>query len=241
MLLSVKIVQKRPPRTAHPYRDLDVVDERAPRFNQGAVALTSIVALATGAWWVAGVMGAQLAVGLLLGRRYCLPCLLYFEVVQPRIGEGPIEDARAPRFANILGALFLGAATGAHLIGWSMVGWTLIAMVAVLAMVAVVTGFCLGCTMYRMLARARGIHPKSHDRIDLEDLAIRAEGQIVVHFTHPLCTGCRDVEERLEAEGRQLVRVDVSRQPDLARKYNVGIVPLALSVAPDGRVLERLA
>jgi hypothetical protein len=31
---------------------------------------------------------------------------LYFAVIQPRIGEGRIEDARAPRFANQLGAAF---------------------------------------------------------------------------------------------------------------------------------------
>ncbi|MDQ3951352.1 MAG: DUF4395 domain-containing protein, partial [Actinomycetota bacterium] len=116
------MVERRHLRTADPYRDLDVVDARAPRFNQGAVALATALSLVTGQPWIAGLMGLQLAIGLTFGRRYCLPCVLYFEVVQPRFGEGPVEDARPPRFANVLGATFLIGASAAHLAGWSAVG-----------------------------------------------------------------------------------------------------------------------
>jgi hypothetical protein len=35
--------------------------------------------------------------------------------------------------------------------------------------------------------------------------------------------------------------VDVSRRPDLARRYHVAVVPAAFRVAGDGTVLERLA
>ena len=55
------------------------------------------------------MLAAQLAVGLTIGRRYCLPCLLYFELIQPRFGEGPLEDARPPRFANMVGLVVLTA------------------------------------------------------------------------------------------------------------------------------------
>ena len=51
-------------------------------------------------------------VGLTLGRRFCLPCLAYFELLQPRFGEGPLEDARPPRFANLVGAIFLAFLLG---------------------------------------------------------------------------------------------------------------------------------
>ena len=40
------------PRTAHPYADTDVVDARAPRFNQATVGVVSLVALLTGWWWL---------------------------------------------------------------------------------------------------------------------------------------------------------------------------------------------
>jgi hypothetical protein len=46
---------------------------------------------------------------------------------------------------------------------------------------------------------------------------------------------------RLQAEQRAPVLVDVSRRPDLARKYGVAVVPLAFEVAWDGAVLGRLA
>lgn len=226
-------------RTADPYRDVDVVDARAPRFNQGAVALTTALSLLTGQPWIAALMGAQLAIGLVFGRRYCLPCVLYFEVVQPRIGEGPVEDARPPRFANVLGAGFLLAASAAHLAGSAAVGWTLVGMVAALATLAVVTGFCMGCSMYRLMSRLRGIRPGHHDRVDPADFGIASDA--VVQFTHPLCSDCAELSRSLVNAGADVVLVDVTKQPDLARKYHVDVVPLALRVSGGGRVLERLA
>ncbi|HEU4480560.1 MAG TPA: DUF4395 domain-containing protein [Actinomycetota bacterium] len=228
-------------RTADPYLDTDVIDARAPRFNQAVVATVSLVALATGWWGLTAALALQLILGLTLGRSWCLPCVIYFEIVQPRFGEGAIEDARAPRFANVLGATFLSAATLAHLASLSTLGWIAIGMVAALATLAVTTGICVGCTMYRLLARARGIRPGTASRIDLTELDVPNERTFVVQFTHPLCTGCTEVTERLSGEGHELVLVDVSQRTDLARKYNVSIVPLALSVSSEGRVLERLA
>jgi hypothetical protein len=226
-------------RTADPYRDIEVIDERAPRFNQSVVALLCLLSLATGAWWLASIMGLQLAIGLLFGRRYCLTCVFYFEVLQPRFGEGPIEDARPPRFANILGATFLISATLLHLVGLHTAGWVLIGLVAALATLAVVTGFCAGCTMYRVIARLRGIRPGHHDQVELTDFG--ATSATVIQFTHPLCSACRDLEQRLKESESDLVVVDVSRQSDLARKYHVDVVPFALRVSEAGRVLERLA
>ena len=61
-------------------------------------------------WWVLALLGAQLPVGLLIGRRWCVPCIVYFEVAQRIFGEGPLEDARPPRFANMVGVVVLVAA-----------------------------------------------------------------------------------------------------------------------------------
>lgn len=137
-------------RLADPYRDLDVIDSRAPRFNQATIGFLSTLALATGWWWLLGVLAAQLAVGLTVGRRFCLPCLVYFQVVQPGFGEGPLEDARPPRFANVVGTIFLTGATVFYATGFAMVGAVLGGLVAGLALLAAATGFCTGCEAYKL-------------------------------------------------------------------------------------------
>ena len=137
-------------RVADPYRDLDVIDSRAPRFNQATIGALSAVAIATDAWWLLAVLAAQLVVGLTLGRRFCLPCLAYFELVQRRFGEGPLEDARPPRFANLVGAIILTAASACYAAGLDLAGDTLGGLVAFLALLAAATGFCTGCEAYKL-------------------------------------------------------------------------------------------
>jgi hypothetical protein len=229
-------------RKADPYRDTDVIDARAPRTNQAIVGTLSLVAVLTGWWPILGVLAGQLAIGLVFGRRYCIPCLLYFEFIQPRIGEGPIEDSRPPRFANVVGAVFLGAATISYLVGFNVVGLALGLIVAALAILAATTGLCVGCEMYRFVARLRGVRSRRIDSVDLAELgASTAAGEIVVQFTHPLCTDCHSLEAELRAAGRTVVTVDVSRRPELARKYGVALVPTAVAVTSSGTVVERLA
>ena len=226
--------------TAHPYRDTDVIDARAPRTNQAIVGSLSLLAVLTGWWGILAFVALQLAIGLTFGRRYCLPCLLYFEVIQPRLGEGPIEDSRPPRFANMVGVAFLGAATVAYGAGFATAGQVLGGIVAALALLAATTGLCVGCEMYRLAARLRGIRSRTIDRVDLVELGAVVEGEVVVEFTHPVCTECRELERHLRTEGRAVLTIDVSRRPGLARKYGVTVVPTAVLVGPDGTVRARL-
>jgi uncharacterized protein DUF4395 len=137
-------------RLADPYRDLDVIDSRAPRFNQATIGTLAALAVATGWWRLLGLLAAQLIVGLTIGRRFCLPCLAYFELVQPRFGEGTLEDARPPRFANLVGAVFLTGATAAYAGGLATLGATFGGLVAGLALLAAATGFCTGCEAYKL-------------------------------------------------------------------------------------------
>ena len=143
-------------RAADPYRDLDVIDSRGPRFNQATIGVLAFAAVVGGWWWLLAVLSLQLVVGLTFGRRYCLPCLAYFELVQPWFGEGPLEDARPPRFANMVGAVFLGAAALAWAAGLGVAGMVLGSIVSCLALVAAVTGFCTGCEAYKLGSLALG-------------------------------------------------------------------------------------
>lgn len=230
-------------RRADPYRDTAVIDARAPRFNQTIVATVALLGVGLGWWPLFGVLAAQLAIGLRFGRRYCVPCVLYFELIQPRLGEGPLEDSRPPRFANLLGATVLGAATLACALGATALGMALGLMVVGLATLAATTGLCVGCELYRLGARVRGIRSHLLDRVDpadLGDLQGIVEGAIV-EFTHPLCSDCQGLLRDLEARGERVLAIDVSRRPQLARKYGIAVVPVAVRIQADGRVTERVA
>jgi hypothetical protein len=127
-----------------------VVTWQALRFNQLVVGLLSAVAITTGPWWLLAVLGAQLAIGLTFGRRYCIPCVAYYEIVQRILGEGSLEDSRPPRFANMVGVVFLTAAVSAYAGGLDTLGTVLGGIVAALALLAATTGFCAGCEAFKL-------------------------------------------------------------------------------------------
>ncbi len=230
------------PRTADPWRDTDVIDAQAPRFNQLVVGLVAVAGVLFG-WPLAwALMGAQLLIGLTLGRRFCITCVAYFVLIQPRVGEGQLEDSRPPRLANAMGFAFLSAAALAWWLGSPTAGTVLGAIVAALALVAAVSGFCTGCEIYRLSARLRGISPRHHSHIEPADLGLLdGHERAFVEFTHPLCSECHEWEGRLAGKSDPLVTLDVRERPDLARKYGIAVVPTVLAVAADGTVLERLA
>lgn len=143
-------------RIASPYRDTDVIDSRAPRFNQTVIGVLALLAITTGWWWLLAALAANLASGLLFGRRFCVTCVAYFALVQPLVGEGPLEDSRPPRVANVIGFAFLAAASAAYGLEADTLGAVLAAIVAALALLAAVTGFCTGCEAYKLGRRLTG-------------------------------------------------------------------------------------
>ena len=221
-------------RSAHPYRDLDVIDSHAPRATQATIGTLALLAVLIDWWPLLAILAVQLLVGLRFGRRYCLPCLAYFELIQPRLGEGPIEDSHPPRFANQVGLVVLTAASVAHLGGLKTIGWGLGLLVAALALLAAVTGFCVGCELYKLASRLRGSLGGTLQTIDAADLDIDLDQPVTVLFTHPLCTDCHQVERKLRQQGTKLVGVDVKERPDLARKYGINVVPTVVWLEPDG-------
>jgi hypothetical protein len=218
-----------------------VIDARAPRFNQGVIAAACLAALLSGWWPLLTLAALQLGLTLTFGPRVCLGCLAYFKLVQPRFGRGPTKDARPVRFANFVGFVFLAAASLAHATGHAQLGWALAALVGALALLAALSGVCVGCEMYRLLAILRGIRSRRVARIDLAEIGAAPQDGLVVQFTHPRCSDCQTLATKLSAEGTPLALVDVSARPDLARKYAVTLVPLAFRVAGDGRILSRVA
>ncbi|GGN05291.1 hypothetical protein GCM10007092_20050 [Thermus composti] len=74
--------------------------------------------------------------------------------IPPQLVE---EDPRPHRFARFLGAVFLGLASLALLLGLKPLGYVLALLVALLAFVNLAFGFCLGCFLYLHLRYARAI------------------------------------------------------------------------------------
>jgi hypothetical protein len=133
------------------------VDVRAARLSQGLVAVLVLAAAALGAWGLLAVPAAHLALSAALGRRGNLAVRAFDAWIRPRLGPPVYEDARPPRFANLVGASFLAAALVAHAAGAPALGWALALTVGALALVASTTGACLGCWAYGYLGPFRGL------------------------------------------------------------------------------------
>lgn len=134
------------------------IDPRGPRFNQAVLTVALLGAFLLDARIVVPVFAVVLLLGAAFGPRYGPFLRLYAEVIKPRLAPpSDLEDPRPPRFAAAVGVVFLAAATIAFAAGAAAVGWTLALIVAALAGLAAVTGICVGCEIYVLLARRRGV------------------------------------------------------------------------------------
>jgi hypothetical protein len=80
--------------------------------------------------------------------------LLFAKAVRPRIGApAELEDARPPRFAQLVGFLFLVVALAGFLTGATVLGYVATAFALIAALLNATVGFCLGCEMYLALRR----------------------------------------------------------------------------------------
>ena len=129
-----------------------MVDVNVPRFNQALVALLTGAAFVFDLPAVVAVTFAVLAISWLGGPSAAPFTRIYVALVRPRFQpDGPteFEPAAPPRFSQMLGAVFLGAATVALYSGASAVGWTLALIVTALAALAATARVCVGCIIYQ--------------------------------------------------------------------------------------------
>jgi Domain of unknown function (DUF4395) len=131
------------------------VDARAARSAQALVAVLVSAAAAAADWRLLAVPALHLALAAALGRRGNLPVRAFDAWIRPRLGAPEWEDARPPRFASTVGAIFLAASLLAHALGQHVLGWALAAAVGALAAIAAATGLCVGCKLYWVVALVR--------------------------------------------------------------------------------------
>jgi len=126
-----------------------------------------------------------------------------------------------------LGLSFAGAPTAA---------WIVVGIIAVVALFSAVTGYCVGCEIYRLLLARGGADGDVRD-----DLGLHGAGPWLVVLTAPGCARCEPVARQLEevAAPRSIVRIDLTRTPAAAR-LSVRSVPAVIAIGGDGRVRRAL-
>lgn len=134
------------------------IDPRGPRFNQAVLAVALLAGFAFDQRWVVPVWALVLFAGAAFGPAYGPFLRLYAELIRPRLRPPvELEDPRPPRFAASVGVVFLTAATVSFAAGATVLGWVLALVVAALAGLAAVSGICVGCEIYLLIARRRGV------------------------------------------------------------------------------------
>lgn len=134
------------------------IDPRGPRFNQAVLTIALLGGFLADARWVAPLFAVVLFLGAAFGSQYGPFLRLYSQVIKPRLAApSELEDPRPPRFAATVGVIFLVAATISFTAGAAGLGWVLALIVAGLAGLAAITGICVGCEIYLLVARKRGI------------------------------------------------------------------------------------
>ncbi len=126
-----------------------IIDPRGQRFGAGVSAIILAAALLAGLPWLAMLVGLNLGVAAAFGVRLFLPGRPW-PVVRRALRLGPVEPEHEypPRFAQALGAVFIGLAAIAFVARLAPLGWLFVVAVAGLQTLLALTGYCLGCRLY---------------------------------------------------------------------------------------------
>jgi len=139
-----------------------IVDNAALKINQAGIVATVLIAFVGSLFspvflWLIPLLGIVLLLGT-FAPRLALFKQFYFQVLKPRgiVKPRPVQDRPQPHnFAQGLGGVFLGVAS-VFLIPLPVVGLAIALLVAVLALVNLAFGYCLGCQIFYQLER-RGL------------------------------------------------------------------------------------
>lgn len=136
------------------------LDPRGPRVGAALNAVLLVVVLLLGSGPAATVLLAVVAAGFALGAVRGVAgtwqAWVFARLVRPRLAPpAELEDARPPRFAQLVGLVITGVGVLLGLLGvtWAVPGAAAFALVA--AFLNAVFGLCLGCEMYLLGLRLR--------------------------------------------------------------------------------------
>ena len=130
-----------------------MIDPRGPRFGAWITTVVLAIVLLTGS----GLLLAAQAVVFALGTRGKSPYVLIFKrFIRPRLQAPPdgLEDARPPRFAQVVGLGFAVVGAIALLSGATMIGAIATGLAFAAAFLNAAFGICLGCELYLLFKRS---------------------------------------------------------------------------------------
>jgi len=132
------------------------IDARGPRYIAAITTTVLALSLITESNYLIGFQFAVFLSAVLFGLRKSIYGLVYRNLIQPRLsGPVPSENEAAPRFAQLIGALFAFVALIGGVTGKSTLFLTATSLALVAAFLNAAFGFCLGCQMYLLLVRIR--------------------------------------------------------------------------------------
>ena len=131
-----------------------LIDARGPRYSAGITTVVLALALITESVYLIGFQFTVFLSAVLFGLRKSIYGFVYRNLIQPRLsGPVPSEDQRAPRFAQLIGALFAFVALLGGVTGNSAVFLIATSFALGAAFLNAAFGFCLGCQIYLILVR----------------------------------------------------------------------------------------
>jgi hypothetical protein len=131
-----------------------LIDARGPRYSAAITSVVLALALITESSYVIGFQFAVFLSAVLFGLRRSIYGFIYRNLIQSRLsGPVPSEDQRAPRFAQLIGALFAFIALLGGVTGNSAVFLIATSFALGAALLNAAFGFCLGCQIYLILLR----------------------------------------------------------------------------------------
>lgn len=208
------------------------VHPHLPRFAQAVTGVICLEALLFQDPWAVAVALALILISLASPQVSPVNYLFRF-VARPAEDLEPVAPVR---FAQGMAAVLLALAVGLFVAGLDTAAWIVAGLVAAVALFSAISGYCVGCEIYRLLL-ARG----AGDGDVREGLGLAGAGPWLVVLTAPGCARCEPIARQLEevAAPRGIVRVDLTRTPAAAR-LPVRSVPAVIAIGGDGRVRRAL-
>ena len=136
------------------------INEKAARVVAGVVAITGVIALATGAYWLFVPLAYGFWARALTGPTLSPLGQLATRVVAPRLGAPRYVSGPPKRFAQGMGAAITTAGVVAWLAGAETLCVVLLVLLVIAATLESVFALCIGCKVFAVLMRV-GVVPQS--------------------------------------------------------------------------------